>query len=177
MIACIVFENFFPLIGGSWEAAIKKSEKSHEKTIIAKNIEGLKRIPNDFHTNDMKTEDLISIKKLGSLIILIHFSFILIFVLGFGQFGSVYLVKNKQDDKFYAMKCINKAQILEQGLEKHLIQEKNVLSMVDFPFVMKFYRSFKDYNNIYFLEEYVKGMELFDVIRDIGHYFFFYEKY
>lgn len=91
------------------------------------------------------------------------------FFLGFGQFGSVYLVKNKEDDKYYAMKCINKAQILEQGLEKHLTQEKNVLSMVDFPFIMKFYRSFKDSNNIYFLEEYVKGMELFDVIRDIGN--------
>lgn len=39
---------------------------------------------------------------------------------------------------------------------------------MDFPFVMKFYRSFKDNSNIYFLEEYVKGIELFDAIRDIG---------
>lgn len=40
--------------------------------------------------------------------------------------------------------------------------------MVDFPFIMRFVRSFKDDINIYFLVEYVKGMELFDVIRDIG---------
>jgi cGMP-dependent protein kinase len=33
---------------------------------------------------------------------------------------------------------------------------------------MKFYRSFKDTNNVYFLVEYLKGMELFDVIREIG---------
>ena len=29
-------------------------------------------------------------------------------------------------------------------------------------------RTFKDMLDVYFLLEYVKGMELFDVIRDIG---------
>ena len=33
---------------------------------------------------------------------------------------------------------------------------------------MTFKRTFKDDNNIYFLVEYIKGMELFDVIREIG---------
>jgi len=33
---------------------------------------------------------------------------------------------------------------------------------------MKFIRTFKDSNNVYFLVEYVRGMELFDVIREIG---------
>jgi cGMP-dependent protein kinase len=30
---------------------------------------------------------------------------------------------------------------------------------------MKFLRTYKDQNNLYFLVEYIKGMELFDVIR------------
>lgn len=33
---------------------------------------------------------------------------------------------------------------------------------------MRFYKSLQDENYIYFLVEYIKGMELFDVIRDIG---------
>lgn len=33
---------------------------------------------------------------------------------------------------------------------------------------MQFIKTFKDLNYIYFLVEFVKGMELFDVIRDIG---------
>lgn len=33
---------------------------------------------------------------------------------------------------------------------------------------MQYIRSFKDDAHIYFLVEYVRGMELFDVIRDIG---------
>jgi serine/threonine protein kinase len=34
---------------------------------------------------------------------------------------------------------------------------------------MQFIKTYKDNNNIYFLVEYVKGIELFDVIRDIGN--------
>ena len=40
--------------------------------------------------------------------------------LGFGQFGNVYLIHNKNDAKCYALKCITKSQILKNKLEKHL---------------------------------------------------------
>ena len=59
-------------------------------------------------------------------------------------------------------------QIIEQNLEKHVIQEKTVLEMAHFPFIMSFVRTFKDNLSVYFLVEYIKGMELFDVIREIG---------
>lgn len=42
------------------------------------------------------------------------------------------------------------------------------MEMTDFKFVVKYIRSFKDEQNIYFLLEYVQGKELFEVIRDIG---------
>lgn len=38
--------------------------------------------------------------------------------------------------------------------------------------MMQFIRSFKDNNFIFFLVEYIKGMELFDVIREIGSYLY-----
>lgn len=40
--------------------------------------------------------------------------------------------------------------------------------MVNFPFIMQFQRTFKDEHHIFFLLEYVRGMELFDAIREIG---------
>lgn len=39
---------------------------------------------------------------------------------------------------------------------------------------MQFMRTYKDENQIYFLLEYIKGMELFDVIRDIGRNKFYF---
>lgn len=47
-------------------------------------------------------------------------------------------------------------------------QEKNVLDLVEFPFTLSFVKSFDDQDNLYFLTEFIRGMELFDVIRDIG---------
>lgn len=43
-----------------------------------------------------------------------------------------------------------------------------VMEKIDFPFLMEFKRSFKDQNIVYFLSEYVKGAELFDVMREMG---------
>lgn len=40
--------------------------------------------------------------------------------------------------------------------------------MLDHPFIMRFYRSYKDDENIYFLTEFINGIELFDAIRIIG---------
>lgn len=34
--------------------------------------------------------------------------------------------------------------------------------------MMRYYRSFQNESFIFFLVEFVRGMELFDVIRDIG---------
>ena len=48
-----------------------------------------------------------------------------------------------------------------------------VLDIVNFPFIMQFMRTYKDDSQIYFLLEYIKGLELFDVIRDIGIFHFF----
>ena len=48
--------------------------------------------------------------------------------LGFGQFGSVYLVSDKHHEQLYALKCVSKLQIVEQRLEKHLqVQNSSVL--------------------------------------------------
>jgi len=55
-----------------------------------------------------------------------------------------------------------------------LIQdERRVLKKLKFPLIMDFIRTYKDEVNIYFLTEYINGMELFDVIREIGMVLFF----
>jgi cGMP-dependent protein kinase len=39
---------------------------------------------------------------------------------------------------------------------------------MDHVFILNFFRSYKDNDNIYFLTEYIAGIELFDAIRVIG---------
>lgn len=90
--------------------------------------------------------------------------------MGSGQFGNVFLVldKNDKDKNVYALKSVNKGMVVSQKLEKYLISEKRILEEINFPFIMPFYRTFCDDISLYFLVKNISGMELFDVIREIG---------
>ena len=88
--------------------------------------------------------------------------------LGNGNFGSVCLVKSRKNKNVYAIKSMAKKQIDVDGLHKNIDLEKAILLKIDHPFIVKLVKTLKDSKNIYFLMEYIKGKELFDVIRDIG---------
>ena len=89
--------------------------------------------------------------------------------LGQGQFGSVFLVKSKKFNKnLYAIKAVPNSLIKELNLEKHMEQERIVLQMMNFPLIINFVNELKDEFNTYFVTEFIKGLELFDVIREIG---------
>lgn len=57
---------------------------------------------------------------------------------------------------------------MNQNVEKHFEQERQVLEEINFSFIIQYIRTYNDKLDIYFLVEYVKGIELFEVIRDIG---------
>ena len=46
--------------------------------------------------------------------------------------------------------------------------EKSILLKIDHPFIVKLVKTLKDEKYIYYLMDYLKGKELFSVIRDIG---------
>jgi len=48
------------------------------------------------------------------------------------------------------------------------MNEKQALAAITSPFIMEYIRSYKDEHYIYFLTEFINGMELFDAIRVIG---------
>ena len=88
--------------------------------------------------------------------------------LGSGNYGSVSLVYCEKNNYMYAIKAISRKHINYEHLHHNLDLEKGILLKVDHPFIVKLVKCLKDENNIYFLMEYLKGKELFDVIRDIG---------
>lgn len=88
--------------------------------------------------------------------------------LGSGSFGYVSLVKSRKNKMFYAIKAMSKAQIDYDKLHSNIDQERGILLKIDHPFITKLVKSLKSDTHIFFLMEYIKGKELWDVIRDIG---------
>ena len=103
------------------------------------------------HDESVSLEDLLFIKEIGK-----------------GNYGCVSLVMNKRTNFPYAIKAINKYSIIEESLIENIELEKNILLKIDHPFIVKLVKCLKNEKNIFFLMEYIKGKELFDVIRDIG---------
>ena len=104
------------------------------------------------HDETVSLNDLLFIKEIGK-----------------GNYGSVSLVMNKKTKFPYAIKAICKNLIIKDDLAENILLEKNIILKIDHPFIVKLVKSLKDENNVYFLLEYVKGKELFEVIRDIGY--------
>ena len=101
--------------------------------------------------NTIELKDLDNIKELGS-----------------GNFGFVNLVRSRKNKQLYAIKAQNLYQIKKEKLEKQVELEKNTLLKVDHPFIMKMVKYLKNENFIFFIMEYIKGKELWEVIREIG---------
>ena len=88
--------------------------------------------------------------------------------LGKGSYGNVSLVKNVKNNYFYAIKNISIKQILYCKLTKHIDLERSILLQIDHPFIVKLVKTLKDKDYIYYLMDYIKGKELFDVLIEIG---------
>lgn len=84
--------------------------------------------------------------------------------LGKGTFGNVHLTRDVSSKAVYALKTVSKRKILFYDLYENLQLEKQILLKTDHPFIMKLVKTFKDNKRIYFLTEYIPGMDLFDVI-------------
>ena len=88
--------------------------------------------------------------------------------LGSGNYGTVCLVKNKNNNVLYSIKAISIKNTISESMCSSLLLEKQILLQIDHQFIVKLVKSLKDKKFIYFLEEYINGKDLFDTIREIG---------
>ncbi|XP_019112176.1 serine/threonine-protein kinase Sgk2 isoform X1 [Larimichthys crocea] len=83
-------------------------------------------------------------------------------VIGKGTFGKVLLAKLKADNKFYAVKVLQKKVILKKKEQKNIMAERNVLlKSLKHPFLVRLHYSFQTTEKLYFVLDYVNGGELF----------------
>jgi len=87
--------------------------------------------------------------------------FDLLNVIGKGSFGKVLQVRKKDNGRIYAMKVLNKKNILDNGELEHTRTEKNILQKLAHPFLVNLNYSFQTPDKLYFVMDYVNGGELF----------------
>ena len=95
-------------------------------------------------------------------------SLLVIKKLGSGMLGNVLLTSHKETRQLYALKSISRNKIDNEKVQDSLTLERKILMQLDHGFILKLIKTFKDDKRIYFLLEYVRGEDLFDVIRNLG---------
>ncbi|XP_067136515.1 cAMP-dependent protein kinase catalytic subunit beta-like isoform X2 [Centruroides vittatus] len=91
-------------------------------------------------------------------------------ILGTGSFGKVVLVQHKTTEEYYAMKVLDKQKIVKLKQVDHTLNEKRILDAINFPFLvnLKFY--FKDNINLYMIQDFIQGGEMFSHLRRLGRF-------
>lgn len=86
-------------------------------------------------------------------------------ILGQGAFGKVWLCTTLEGGQTpYALKVINKRALLMQKQQRGVLREKELLSMLNHPFILYLVSSFQDETNLYLVLPLIQGGELFEVV-------------
>lgn len=79
--------------------------------------------------------------------------------LGSGRYGKVVLTHNKRN--MYALKIAKIKWICNKtNLIQYYLQEKKIMSKIDFPFIVKLVKTLKNENYLFFLLEFIDGISL-----------------
>ncbi|XP_062865481.1 cAMP-dependent protein kinase catalytic subunit PRKX [Trichomycterus rosablanca] len=89
---------------------------------------------------------------------------------GTGTFGRVFLVKDKTTRGFFALKAMKIPDVIRLKQEQHVHNEKEVLTEVNHPFLIRLFWTHHDDCFLYMLMDYVPGGELFSYLRSRGRF-------
>ncbi|CAK63979.1 unnamed protein product (macronuclear) [Paramecium tetraurelia] len=82
-----------------------------------------------------------------------------------GGFSVVYLVKNKENGQFYAMKVIDKRLMIERDKEEMVFNERQILTRLNHRRIINLYCAFQSKSKLYFVFDYCPGGELYYHLR------------
>jgi len=74
-------------------------------------------------------------------------------------------VKYKPTGEIYAMKQLNKKNVVERNEFANTLAERRILMMLNHPFLVQLYYVFQTADKLYFVMEYVNGGELFEHLQ------------
>jgi microtubule-associated serine/threonine kinase len=85
-----------------------------------------------------------------------------------GAYGAVYLVKHKDTKLRYALKKINKQNLILRNQVEQVFAERDIMSFTDNPFVVSMYCSFESRKHLCMVMEYVEGGDCANLLKNIG---------
>ncbi|XP_063985108.1 aurora kinase C-like isoform X2 [Diachasmimorpha longicaudata] len=85
--------------------------------------------------------------------------------LGSGQFGRVYLAREKKTQYIVALKTMNKKQLRMAHNEKQVLREIEIQSHLIHPNILRLFTYFHDEKDIFLVLEYAAGGELYRKLR------------
>lgn len=85
-------------------------------------------------------------------------------ILGQGAFGKVWLVRNKKDDRPFAMKQLKKEQLIRSGQVNGVLREKQIMHSLNHPFLLHLASSFQDEHRLYLVLQLIPGGELYSLV-------------
>ncbi|KAK2882666.1 serine/threonine protein kinase, AGC [Arthroderma sp. PD_2] len=92
-------------------------------------------------------------------------SFDKIKLIGKGDVGKVYLVREKKSQRLYAMKVLSKKEMIKRNKIKRALAEQEILATSNHPFIVTLYHSFQSEDHLYLCMEYCSGGEFFRALQ------------
>ncbi|KAI1740942.1 Pkinase-domain-containing protein [Xylaria scruposa] len=92
-------------------------------------------------------------------------SFDKIKLIGKGDVGKVYLVREKKSARLYAMKVLSKKEMIKRNKIKRALAEQEILATSNHPFIVTLYHSFQSEDHLYLCMEYCSGGEFFRALQ------------
>jgi len=86
-------------------------------------------------------------------------------LIGKGDVGKVYLVREKKSDRLYAMKVLSKKEMIKRNKIKRALAEQEILATSNHPFIVTLYHSFQSEEYLYLCMEYCSGGEFFRALQ------------
>nr|AML78505.1 putative LOV domain-containing protein [Wollemia nobilis] len=119
-------------------------------------------LPKPHKKNNSSWKAIEKILERGEQISLKHFKPLK--YLGYGDTGSVHLVELNDTGELFAMKTMDKSMMLNRNKVHRVCTEREILDIVDHPFVPTLYASFQTKTHICLITDYCPGGELFMLI-------------
>eukprot|EP00198_Chlamydomonas_reinhardtii_P012041 XP_001701378.1 3-phosphoinoside dependent protein kinase [Chlamydomonas reinhardtii] len=88
--------------------------------------------------------------------------------IGDGSFSTVFLARQKQSGKQYAIKMMNKHLVMRNKMVEYIKNERFILDKFDDAGIAKLHFTFQDPDNLYMGMEYCAGGELYEQINKRG---------